>query len=143
VKLCVERVRRGAVVSGPEVVSVVTLLQTSHSVRRSVNATVQEHPDRQLLMQPLLEMVSPMVTHPELVKVVWTVVDEDGSVKDSASPELRRARIQERTLEQRLLELLNKVGRDSFPDSQGQVNVLSSLNIVLLIQILICSHVSL
>jgi hypothetical protein len=57
VKLCVERVRRGAVVSGPEVVSVVTLLQTSHSVRRSVNATVQEHPDRQLLMQPLLEMV--------------------------------------------------------------------------------------
>ncbi len=41
------------------------------------------------------------------------------------------------------LELLNKVGRDSFPDSQGQVNVLSSLNIVLLIQILICSHVSL
>jgi dsDNA-specific endonuclease/ATPase MutS2 len=84
-----------------------------------------------------------MVTHPELVKVVWTVVDEDGSVKDSASPELRRARIQERTLEQRLLELLNKVGRDSFPDSQGQVNVLSSLNIVLLIQILICSHVSL
>jgi hypothetical protein len=28
-----------------------------HSVRRSVNATVQEHPDRQLLMQPLLEMV--------------------------------------------------------------------------------------
>ncbi|CAK9877587.1 unnamed protein product [Sphagnum jensenii] len=120
VKLCVERVRKGAVVSGPEVVSVVTLLQMGHSVRRSVNATVQEHPDRQLLMQPLLEMVSPMVTHPELVKVVWTVVDEDGSVKDSASPELRRARIQERTLEQRLLELLNKVGRDSFPDSQGQ-----------------------
>ncbi|CAM6048098.1 unnamed protein product [Sphagnum compactum] len=125
VKLCVERVRKGAVVSGPEVVSVVTLLQTGHSVRRSVNATVQEHPDRQLLMQPLLEMVNPMVTHPELVKAVWTVVDEDGSVKDSASPELRRARIQERTLEQRLLELLNKVGRDSFPDSQGQeaVNV--------------------
>ncbi|CAK9228909.1 unnamed protein product [Sphagnum jensenii] len=125
VKLCVERVCKGAVVSGPEVVSVVTLLQTGHSVHRSVNATVQEHPDRQLLMQPLLEMVSPMVTHPELVKVVWTVVDEDGSVKDSASPELRRARIQERTLEQRLLELLNKVGRDSFPDSQGQeaVNV--------------------
>jgi hypothetical protein len=57
VKLCVERVRKGAVVSGPEVVSVVTLLQMGHSVRRSVNATVQEHPDRQLLMQPLLEMV--------------------------------------------------------------------------------------
>ncbi len=31
-----------------------------------------------------LLQVSPMVTHPELVKVVWTVVDEDGSVKDSA-----------------------------------------------------------
>jgi uncharacterized protein (DUF362 family) len=31
-----------------------------------------------------LLQVSPMVTHPELVKAVWTVVDEDGSVKDSA-----------------------------------------------------------
>jgi hypothetical protein len=25
-----------------------------------------------------------MVTHPELIKAVWAIVDEDGSVKDSA-----------------------------------------------------------
>lgn len=30
------------------------------------------------------EQVSPVVTHPELVKAIWNVVDEDGSVKDNA-----------------------------------------------------------
>jgi hypothetical protein len=32
----------------------------------------------------IIDQVSPVVTHPELVKAIWNVVEEDGSVKDNA-----------------------------------------------------------
>lgn len=121
VKDCVLRARKGMVVSGIEALSIALLLQMGRNVRRQVFNTAQEFQNRQSVLQPLLDMVGPIATHPDLEKGIWRVIDEDGSVKDSASPELRKARTQERSIEQRLRELFNKLTREkSGSDSQSE-----------------------
>ncbi|XP_024377064.1 uncharacterized protein [Physcomitrium patens] len=124
VKDCILRIRKGMVVSGVEALAVAMLLQTSGNVRRQVSNTAQEFQDRQSVLEPIVDMLGPMATHPELEKGIWRIIDEDGTVKDSASPELRKARIQERSVEQRLRELFNKISRDKGANIQSEEVVL-------------------
>jgi hypothetical protein len=69
-------------------------------------------------LQPLVRLVEAIFPHPEIVKAIENVIDEMGEVKDSASPELRKARQQVVSSEERLKELLG-----GFSDRGGKVVV--------------------
>lgn len=69
-------------------------------------------------LQPLVRLVEAIFPHPEIVKAIENVIDEMGEVKDSASPELRKARQQVQSSEERLKELLG-----GFSDRGGKVVV--------------------
>lgn len=69
-------------------------------------------------LQPLMILVQAIMPHPEIVKAIDNVVDEMGEIKDSASAELRKARQQVQSAEERLKELLG-----GFSDRGGKVVV--------------------
>uniref|UniRef100_A0A804IRQ9 DNA mismatch repair proteins mutS family domain-containing protein n=1 Tax=Musa acuminata subsp. malaccensis TaxID=214687 RepID=A0A804IRQ9_MUSAM len=58
---------------------------------------------------PLTQMLLDAVVSRSFVKTAQLMIDEDGSVKDSASSELRRSRDQVRVLEQKLYQLMDKL----------------------------------
>lgn len=123
VKSCVEQVNKGVVVTGAHAVAVAGLLQCAQQLRKAVVTAVQDNKERLDVLQPIVDLVSPLLSRPDLIKSIWNVVDDEGTVKDSASPELRKARIQERALEQRLKEQLNKIGREKLGYDSGQQEV--------------------
>ncbi|KRX11468.1 hypothetical protein T07_2861, partial [Trichinella nelsoni] len=51
---------------------------------------------------PLSEVIMEFVVNRSLAKLIQQVIDEDGRVKDSASPNLKRLRNQVRTLEKKI-----------------------------------------
>eukprot|EP00850_Spirogloea_muscicola_P004241 SM000018S03606 [mRNA] locus=s18:218290:225210:- [translate_table: standard] len=105
------RISSGVAVSGPQAWAVASCLQAALGLRKAISATAanEKNAAAAATLSPLIEMVTPMATHPELVKVILDVVEDDGVVKDTASPELRKARVQVRTIKSR--DLLNRIMR--------------------------------
>ncbi|CAM6091460.1 unnamed protein product [Calypogeia fissa] len=113
IKSGLDRVSKGMDVSGNELAAIASLLQVALTLQRGIAPFLEESKGKKVLLQPISKLLEPMVVHQDIMKLIWSKVDEDGSVKDIASPQLRQARIQARTLEQRLQELLNKLARES------------------------------
>eukprot|EP00850_Spirogloea_muscicola_P005727 SM000026S08976 [mRNA] locus=s26:782458:789946:+ [translate_table: standard] len=105
------RISSGVAVSGPQAWAVASCLQAALALRKAISATAanEKNAATAAALFPLIEMVTPMATHPELVKVILDIVEDDGVVKDTASPELRKARVQVRTIKSR--DLLNRITR--------------------------------
>ncbi|KAL0304472.1 UNVERIFIED_CONTAM: Endonuclease MutS2, partial [Sesamum radiatum] len=93
--------RRGFPVSGSEAMALVTLLQFADALQLNVKAAIKEDSDWFRRFMPLSEMIMELVISQPLVKFIEQLVDEDGSVKDSASSNLRHARDQVRFLERK------------------------------------------
>ncbi|XP_039022681.1 endonuclease MutS2 isoform X2 [Hibiscus syriacus] len=61
--------------------------------------------------------ITQLVVNRSVIKLIQRVIDEDGSVKDSASPALRKARDQVRTLERKLHQLMDTLIRNETKES--------------------------
>ncbi|KAG6551951.1 hypothetical protein Mapa_006568 [Marchantia paleacea] len=112
IKTGVDRASKGAVCTGTELVALATLLQFVLTLRRGIATAIQDNRERLDILLPIARLVEPMAVPQDVPKSIWSKVEEDGTVKDTASSRLRLARIQARTLEQRLQELLNRIMRE-------------------------------
>ncbi|KAJ1431748.1 P-loop containing nucleoside triphosphate hydrolase [Sesbania bispinosa] len=65
------------------------------------------------------------VINRSLIKVIEQVIDEDGSIKDSASPELKRSRQQVQVLERKIQQLMESLVRNE----KGETSILEVNNI--------------
>lgn len=111
VKSAIQHVRRVQAVNGIEALAIVDLLQLVENLQMNLRAAIKEDSDWYTRFMPLTDQVLEMVANQALIKSIRQVVDEDGSVKDSASPALRRARDQVRSLEAKLFQLMDALIR--------------------------------
>ncbi|PON83714.1 DNA mismatch repair protein [Trema orientale] len=109
VQSAIQHARRSSLVEGNEAMAVVSLLQYADALQLSLKAALKEDADWYKRFMPLTEVIMGFVVNRSLVKLIQQIIDEDGSVKDSASPNLKRSRDQVRTLERR--EVCNIDGR--------------------------------
>ncbi|XP_076941882.1 uncharacterized protein LOC143611573 [Bidens hawaiensis] len=109
VKSAVQHAHRGFPVDGPEAVALVTMLQLVDSLQMNLKEAIKEDSDWLRRFMPVAEMIMDMSVNRPLVKFIQKLVDEDGCVKDSASPALKRAREQVRLLERKLYQLMESL----------------------------------
>ncbi|MFS8866912.1 endonuclease MutS2 [Synechococcus sp. H65.1] len=96
-----ERVERGGILSGEELVQIATTLGAARRLRRLIDD--QDHLPR------LREWVSTLRTYPELEQEIFRCLDEHGEVRDSASPALADLRRQHRLFHSQIQERLREV----------------------------------
>jgi DNA mismatch repair protein MutS2 len=110
----IERVRRGAVATGPELRDLARLLKAAGELRRFVARHAEMAPALAVALdsEPALDALAAQLDH---------AIEPDGAVSDGASPALRQARRRaaeaRRDLTRRLGELLHRYGevlRDSY-----------------------------
>ncbi|XP_065002745.1 uncharacterized protein LOC135635539 isoform X5 [Musa acuminata AAA Group] len=109
VKSAITRVSRGSLLDGVEAVAVVGLIQIAETLQNSLKAALKEDAEWYNRFMPLTQMLLDAVVSQSFVKTAQLMIEEDGSVKDSASSELRRSRDQVRVLEQKLYQLMDKL----------------------------------
>ncbi|KAJ0102600.1 hypothetical protein Patl1_05536 [Pistacia atlantica] len=105
VKPAVQHSRRGLPLRGDEALAVVSLLQFLENLQLNLKAAVKEDAEWYTRFMPLSELIMELVVNRSLIKLIQQVVDEDGSVKDSASPVLRQSRERVRNLERKVIAL--------------------------------------
>lgn len=109
VKSAIQHARGCSPVEGCEAMALVALLQFAESLQYNLKAAIKEDADLLQRFMPLAETIMDLVVSCPLVKFIQQLIDEDGSVKDSASPVLKRSRYQVRLLEQKLSELMESL----------------------------------
>ncbi|EPS71794.1 hypothetical protein M569_02956, partial [Genlisea aurea] len=112
VDACMRCARRGSPVSGNEAVGLLGMLKFAKSLQLNVKAAVREDSNWSAKFMPLSELILELVISHPLMKSLEQLVDEDGSVKDSASSNLRQARQQVQLFEKRLFQLLESIIRN-------------------------------
>lgn len=99
-----ERAERGGILSGEELVQVATTLGSARRIRRLI--------DDQDCLPRLQAWVSDLRTYPELEQEIFRCLEEQGEVRDSASPvlaDLRRQQRQQRSqIQERLQQLMSQ-----------------------------------
>uniref|UniRef100_A0A0D9XLD2 DNA mismatch repair proteins mutS family domain-containing protein n=1 Tax=Leersia perrieri TaxID=77586 RepID=A0A0D9XLD2_9ORYZ len=113
VESAIRGVSGGGVVKGQEAMSVVSLMLFVESLQVTIKAAMKQHEDSHEQLMTLTETILDAVINKSLVKSIQDVIDDDGSVKDTASPELRRYREQVQVLESRLYQLMDRLMRNS------------------------------
>ncbi|XP_031382995.1 uncharacterized protein LOC116197109 [Punica granatum] len=111
VRSAIQHVWRDSPITGHEAIAFSSLLQFAESLQLSLRAVLKEDADWHGRLMPLTEVILQMVVKRSLIKLIQQVIDEDGSVKDSASPSLRRAREQVQMLENKLHQLMDSLIR--------------------------------
>ncbi|CAM8989932.1 unnamed protein product [Rhodiola kirilowii] len=111
VKSAIKHVRRVQPVDGVEALAIAGLLQLVDILQLNIRAAIKEDSDWYKRFMPLTEVILELVANRSLIKSIQQVVDEDGYVKDSASPALRRARDQVQSLEAKLFQLMDALIR--------------------------------
>ncbi|KAK2972814.1 hypothetical protein RJ640_028342 [Escallonia rubra] len=84
VKSAVQHARRGLPMDGNEAMALVALLQFAESLQLNLKAAIKEDADWLQHFMPLSEMIMELVINRSLVKFIQQLIDEDGSVRDSA-----------------------------------------------------------
>ncbi|ESW13347.1 hypothetical protein PHAVU_008G188400 [Phaseolus vulgaris] len=111
VKTAIQHARRSTPVSGNEARAIVTLLQCAEILQGDLKAAIKEDKDWHGRFMPLTELIMEFVINRSLIKVIEQVVDEDGSVKDSASPALKHSRQQVQVIERKVKQLIESIIR--------------------------------
>ncbi|KAF5203735.1 endonuclease MutS2-like [Thalictrum thalictroides] len=111
VKSAIQNASRGLPVEGKEAMAVASLFLFSEALQSNVKAACKEDSDWYNRFMPLTKMVMELFTNQPLVNSIRQVIDDDGSVKDSASPNLKRFRDQVRRLEGKLFQLMDSLVR--------------------------------
>ncbi|KAJ0968840.1 hypothetical protein J5N97_021717 [Dioscorea zingiberensis] len=112
VKSATDRVSRGLPIDGMEAKAVVSLIEFSENLQIILKTAVKEDADWFNRFMPLTQMILDYTISRSFVKAAQQVLDEDGSVKDNASTDLKRSRDQVRALERKLYQLMDKLMRN-------------------------------
>ncbi|KAE8775721.1 MutS2 protein [Hordeum vulgare] len=126
VESAINCVSGGSVIKGQEAMAVVSLMLFVESLQVTIKAAMKQDEDSHNLLLPLTETILDAVVSKPLVKSIQDVIDDDGSVKDTASPELRRYRDQVQALESRLCQLMDKLIRNA--DNEASLSEVSIVN---------------
>ncbi|KAH0688149.1 hypothetical protein KY284_018702 [Solanum tuberosum] len=119
VKTAIRVARRGFPVSGTEALNVVALLQFVEMLQANVKAAVKQDAEWYQCFMPLTEMIMELTISRSLVRFIQQLVDEDGSVKDSASSALKQSRDQVRLLERKLYQLMESIIRNGMEEASA------------------------
>ncbi|KAK3042812.1 hypothetical protein RJ639_001085 [Escallonia herrerae] len=111
VKSAVQHVRRGLPMDGNEAMALVALLQFAESLQLNLKATIKEDADWLQHFMPLSEMIMELVINRSLVKFIQQLIDEDGSVRDSALFQLMESLVRNEMTETSSLEVSHVDGR--------------------------------
>lgn len=111
VKNAIQHARRSIPVSGYEARAVVALLQCAETLQGDLKAAIKEDKDWYSRFMPLTEVIMELVVNRSLIKAIEQVVDEDGSIKDSASPALKQSRQQVQVIERKVQQLIESIIR--------------------------------
>uniref|UniRef100_A0A2N9HQI8 DNA mismatch repair proteins mutS family domain-containing protein n=1 Tax=Fagus sylvatica TaxID=28930 RepID=A0A2N9HQI8_FAGSY len=111
VKSAIQHARRSLPLDGNEAMAVAALLQVCETLQLNLKAAIKEDADWYRRFMPLTEEIMGFVINRSLVKLILQVIDEDGSVKDSASSTLKRSRDQVRMLERKIYNLMDSLIR--------------------------------
>ncbi|KAF5960268.1 hypothetical protein HYC85_001477 [Camellia sinensis] len=117
VKSAIQHGQRGLPVNGSEAMAIVALLQFAENLQLNLKAAIKEDTEWYQRFMPLAEMIMELVVSRSLVKFVQQLIDEDGSVKDSASSALKRLRDQVRMLENKLYQLMDSLIRNKMKET--------------------------
>ncbi|XP_062119927.1 uncharacterized protein LOC133834355 [Humulus lupulus] len=117
VQSAIQHARRSSLVEGNEAMAVVSLLQYADALQHNLKLALKEDADWYGRFMPLTEIIMEFFINRSLVKLIQQVIDEDGSVKDSASPNLKRSRDQVRSLERRVYQLVDSLIRNEKNDA--------------------------
>ncbi|PUZ38335.1 hypothetical protein GQ55_9G188100 [Panicum hallii var. hallii] len=116
----------GAVIKGLEAVAVASLMLFVESLQVNIKAAMKLDEGSHSLLTTLTETILDAVINKSLVKSIQDIVDDDGSVKDTASPELRRHRERVQLLESRLYQLMDKLMRNA--DNEASLSEVCIVN---------------
>lgn len=101
-----ERANIGGMLIGQELLSIATTLAGVRRLRRMI--------DEQEDCPVLTTLIEEVRTYPELEQEIYRCIEEDGTVADRASPQLREVRVQIKVIRERiyrkLQEIMNKQG---------------------------------
>ncbi|KAL4594593.1 hypothetical protein ACB092_12G030100 [Castanea dentata] len=111
VKSAIQQARRSLPVDGNAAMAVAALLQHCETLQLNLKAAIKEDEDWYRRFMPLTEEIIGFVINRSLVKLILQIIDEDGSVKDSASPALKRSREQVTMLERKIYQLMDSLIR--------------------------------
>ncbi|WJX63469.1 hypothetical protein P8452_48350 [Trifolium repens] len=111
VQTAIQNARRTIMVTGYEARAVLALLQSADTLQGDLKATITQGKDWYSRFMPLTDVIMEFVINRSLVKVIEQVIDDDGSIKDSASPELRKSRQQVQVLERKVEQLMESLIR--------------------------------
>ncbi|XP_073125722.1 uncharacterized protein [Henckelia pumila] len=117
VRAAIRCAQRGSPVSGSEALALLALLQFAEMLQLNIKAATKEDSDWYGRFLPLSAMIVELVINPSLIKFIEQLIDEDGSVKDSASSDLRQARDRVRVLERKLNQLIESMIRKEMKES--------------------------
>ncbi|KAJ7965199.1 DNA mismatch repair MUTS family protein [Quillaja saponaria] len=125
VKSAVQRARRSTPVNGYEAMAIIALLQSAEALWVNLKAAVKEDADWYSRFMPLTEVIRGFNINLSLVKLIQRVIDENGCVKDSASPTLKKSREQVRMLERKISQLMESLVRNE----RNETSILGMSNI--------------
>ncbi|XP_021909345.1 uncharacterized protein LOC110823288 [Carica papaya] len=119
VKSAIQHARRALPLEAKEGIAVASLLLFVDDLQLSLKGAIKQDADWYTRFMPVTKMIMQQVVNRSLIKSIQQVIDDDGSVKDSASPALKRSRDQVRILERKLYQLMdslirNKKNEESF-----------------------------
>ncbi|XP_021274369.1 uncharacterized protein LOC110409354 isoform X2 [Herrania umbratica] len=112
VESAIKHARRGLPIDANEAMALVSLLQFIETLQLNLKAAIKEDSDWYKQFIPLSEMITQLVVNRSIIKLIQQVIDEDGTVKDSASSALKKARDQVRMLERKLHHLVENLIRN-------------------------------
>ncbi|XWS50244.1 hypothetical protein CRYUN_Cryun12cG0071700 [Craigia yunnanensis] len=112
VESAIKHARRVLPLEANEAMAVLSLLQFIEALQLNLKAAIKKDSDWYKQFMPLSEMITQLVVNRPIIKFIQQVIDEDGSVKDSASSALKKARDQVRALERKLHQLMDNLIRN-------------------------------
>ncbi|XP_021601898.1 endonuclease MutS2 isoform X2 [Manihot esculenta] len=117
VKSAIGHARRGLPLGANEAMAVKDMLEFADVLRLNLEAAIKEDADWYNRFMPLSQMILELVINRSLIRMIQQVIDEDGSVKDSASSALRKSRDQVRMLEKKLYQLMDSIIRKDMKEA--------------------------
>lgn len=119
VKSAIQHARRGLPMDGIEAMAVVDLLLLAETMQSNLKTAIKEDSDWYKCFMPLTEVITELVVNRSVIKLIQKLIDEDGSVKDSASPNLKRSRDQVRMLERKLYQYMDSLIRNEMNETSS------------------------
>ncbi|GAA0173933.1 DNA metabolism protein [Lithospermum erythrorhizon] len=117
VQSAIQNARRGFAVSGDEAIALAVTLEFAEALQLNVKAAIKADSDCHQHFMPLTQTILELIVDRSLIKSVRQMVDDDGTVKDSASSALKQARDQVRYFERKLNQMMESLIRKEMEET--------------------------